>query len=150
MIIRKPVDFTNFTEKINIFCASLPQYGSDLIAVYLFGSSARGEVKPLSDIDLAILLADNLTDHKIETKMFIEAMRIMETEEIDLITLNTAPLRIQYGVLRNKKVIYNSDTVKRIDFENRVIMEYLDFAPMRQMFNTEFLRNAGIGGTYNG
>lgn len=150
MIIRKPVDFTNFTEKMNKFSSSLSQYGSDLIAVYLFGSSARGEIKPLSDIDLAILLADNVINYQIETKILIDAMHILGTEEIDLITLNAAPLHIQFGVLRNKKVVYNSDTEKRIDFENRVIMEYLDFAPIRQMFNREFLRNAGIGGTYNG
>lgn len=151
MIKYQKVDFSNFEEKIKVFGEALERYTPFLVTAYLFGSSHDGKVTPLSDIDLALLLAKNLEETtQIETKILLDAIKIFGTEEIDLLNLNEAPLRFQYNVIKNKRVIFCADLKERINFETRVIMNYLDFAHVRFMFNQEFLKNLGVGGRSNG
>jgi predicted nucleotidyltransferase len=151
MIKRQKVDFSNFEEKIKNLGQALEKYAPYLVTAYLFGSSHEGKVTPLSDIDLALLLAKNLEDAtQIETKILIDAIKIFGTEEIDLLNLNEAPLRFQYNVIKNKRVIFCADSEERINFETSVIMNYLDFTHVRFMFNQEFLKSLGVGGRGNG
>jgi predicted nucleotidyltransferase len=145
MLRENKVDFHGFDEKLNKFKAALEKYLSDVIVVYLFGSSARGETKPLSDIDIALLLNDDSDEHNIEARILIDAMKMMETEKIDMINLNHAPLHIRYGVLKDRKILYCSDHTKRADFETSVVMEYLDFAHIRSMFYQDFMSSLGVG-----
>lgn len=150
MIRADRVDFSNFEEKIKELEPALAAFGADLIAAYLFGSSHTGRTTPLSDIDIALLLADELIDPHVETKTLLRAAEIFGTGEIDLLNLNQAPLRFQYNAIKDKRVLFCSDEKKRIDFETRTIMDYLDFAPMRHAFNQEFLKTLGLGGLGNG
>ncbi|MDD2212064.1 MAG: nucleotidyltransferase domain-containing protein [Clostridia bacterium] len=146
MIKYQQVDFSNFEEKIKKLGQALEKYAPDLVTAYLFGSGHEGKTTPLSDIDLAFLLADDLQDAQIETKILLDAIKILGTEEIDSLNLNQAPLRFQYSVIKNKRVVFCSNPEKRINFETRVIMNYLDFAPVRSLFNREFLKRLGVGG----
>lgn len=146
MITKQKVDFTNFTQKLLDFQEALKKYAPDLVSAYLFGSSAQGNMKPLSDIDIALLF-DKTVEYKfIETNILIDAMRILGTEEIDLVVLNEAPLHLRYSILRNKRIIFCSDHIKRVNFETDSIMEYLDFRHIRQLYNREFLRKIKVGG----
>jgi len=149
MLRENKIDFHDFDEKLNAFKAALEKYSSDVVVVYLFGSSARRETKPLSDIDIALLLNDNFdeqnNEQSIEARILIDAMKMMETEKIDMINLNHAPLHIRYGVLKDRKILYCSDHTKRVDFETSVVMEYLDFAHIRSMFYQDFMSSLGVG-----
>jgi predicted nucleotidyltransferase len=117
-------------------------YHYKIAAVYLFGSLAAGTVTPLSDVDIAVLFDRNIErkDFKqLEGKLFLELSKRLQTDEIDLVILNTAPLSIRYGVLRERQLIYYSDKLQVIDFENETILAYLDFKPYREELNREFL-----------
>ncbi|MGI6587236.1 MAG: type VII toxin-antitoxin system MntA family adenylyltransferase antitoxin [Peptococcia bacterium] len=150
MIKFQQVDFSNFEEKLKKLGQTLEKYAPDLVSAYLFGSSHEGKITPLSDIDLALLLEDDLQEAQIETKILLDAIKILGTEEIDLLNLNQAPLRFQYSVIKSKRVIFCSNQERRINFETRVIMNYLDFAHVRYLFNQEFLKRLGVGGAGNG
>ncbi len=146
MITKQKVDFTNFSQKLLDFQEALKKHAPGLVSAYLFGSSAQGDMKPLSDIDIALLF-DKAVEYKfIETNILIDAMRILGTEEIDLVVLNEAPLHLRYSILRNKRIIFCSDPIKRVNFETDSIMEYLDFRHIRQLYNREFLRKIKVGG----
>ena len=147
MLHEQKVNFVDFDEKLNKAGQILAQYAPTLVVAYLFGSAATGQTTPLSDIDIAILVIEPANHNssekndqlqKIETKIHLDLMNVFGTEKIDLLNLNEAPLRIQYGALRNKKLIYCSDQEQRIDFENAVLMNYLDFKPFRDQYNREF------------
>jgi len=140
------VDILTLEEKMEEIGRALRKYSSSLVTAYLFGSCVKGKIGPLSDIDIAILISRENEDCYLETKVLIDLMAILKTERIDLINLNDAPLHIQYGVLKNKKVIFSSDDLKRIEFETRIIMDYLDFKHVREMHDRIFLQRMGLGG----
>ena len=95
---------------------------------YLFGSLARGIPSPLSDVDIAIYLkkAEGYAEKKIE--ILGGLIDILETDEIDLVVLNTANLPLAMGILKNKKLIVDKDPFARHLFESLVMRKYFDFS----------------------
>ena len=98
------------------------------IFAYLFGGLARGIPLPLSDVDVAVYLADNL--HVKEDKLDIlgNLMNILQTDEIDLVILNTAGLPMIISVLKNKRIIVDKDPFARHIFESLSMRKYFDFS----------------------
>jgi predicted nucleotidyltransferase len=95
---------------------------------YLFGSLSKGKPSPLSDVDIAVFLkmAENVADRKIE--ILGRLIDILETDEIDLVVLNTADLPLVMGILKNKKLIVDKDPFARHLFESLVMRKYFDFS----------------------
>lgn len=120
----------------------LENYKSSVIAGYLFGSCRTGSMTPLSDIDIAILFDEKLSSEEIENmknEIYAKLIEALGTDEVDLIVLNRAPLSVRFGVLKDKEIIYFSDKEKVVDFQCDVVSEYLDFKPIRDGINKEFL-----------
>ena len=101
---------------------------SEVLFAYLFGSLAKAKPKPLSDVDIAIFLkkGNNLADRKLE--ILGKLIDILETDEIDLVVLNTANLPLVMGILKNKKLIVDKDPFARHIFESLVMRKYFDFS----------------------
>ena len=61
----------------------------EVIAVYLFGSYAEGKERPLSDIDIGILLdrMEHSTIKEVKNKFIVELSRILR-KDIHLVILN--------------------------------------------------------------
>ena len=81
-----PADILRLLPDAADYLKSHPQ----ILFAYLFGGLARGKPQPLSDVDMAIYL---MTDGKLaENKLEIlgNLMAILQTDEIDLVVLNTA------------------------------------------------------------
>ena len=95
---------------------------------YYFGSLAKGTLSPLSDVDIAIFLkkGNNLADRKLE--ILGKLIDILETDEIDLVVLNTTDLPLVMGVLNNKKLIVDKDPFARHQFESLMMRKYFDFS----------------------
>ena len=100
----------------------------DVRFAYLFGSLARGKPMPLSDVDIAVYLSEDT--NVLEKKMEIlgKMIELLETDEIDLILLNTAPLSLRKKILENKRVIVDNDPFLRYKYESLTIREYFDFS----------------------
>ena len=101
---------------------------SDITFAYLFGSLAKRRRTPLSDVDIAVYLSEG--DDTVERKMQIlgKLMQILETDEIDLVILNTAPLTLRMKILEDKKVIVDNDPFLRHSYESITMREYFDFS----------------------
>jgi len=95
---------------------------------YLFGSLSKGKPSPLSDVDIAVYL--NKAEESAEKKIEILGglIDILETDEIDLVVLNTADLPLVMGILKNKKLIVDKDPFARHIFESLVMRKYFDFS----------------------
>ena len=105
----------------------------EIVALYCFGSYVDGRVGPLSDVDLAVLLDQNMPPGRYFNKRLrLHALiaRIIKTDEVDLVILNSAPLLLVHRVLGGGRLLYERDPVKRIAFEVKAIREYLDFVPV--------------------
>jgi predicted nucleotidyltransferase len=113
--------------------ASFPE----VVAVYLFGSVARGEKTPESDVDLAILL-----DRQIGLPRLLEIMgALMEVagDKVDVSILNELPLPLQFRVVRDGRLLYVRNDRVRTAFETRVVEEYLDFKPRLEEYIAKWL-----------
>lgn len=124
-----------------------------VVAAYQFGSTVRGQEGPLSDLDIAILVDDKRTPSaldllRIELMLAYELQKHLRVSEIDLITLNSQRLLLQYGILRTGRLIYEADPKYRVRFTQKVIQAYLDFQPTLELigqFHTRGrLRRCGI------
>ncbi|MDA8233514.1 MAG: nucleotidyltransferase domain-containing protein [Clostridia bacterium] len=132
------LNFENISEEINHLRNSLLAYKANIISAYLFGSVARGETRPLSDIDFAYLLAyDN---DKIEASIYKLVTSAFGTDKVDFVNLKDAPLSLQYQIIKEGTKIITGNETARVNFETSVIMNYLDFQPLRKEFYEEFLK----------
>lgn len=104
-------------------------------ALYLFGSYAKDEVKPLSDIDVAVLLKNSAAKADywdIKLGLLNKAMAILGTDEIDFVLLNEAPYELAYNVLKEGRILFCRDDRERQEFQERVVMNYLDTQALRE------------------
>jgi predicted nucleotidyltransferase len=139
----KKIDVEFIKEKLKYIKEVFLKYEEDIIVAYLFGSFHNGKASELSDIDIAVLYNKNISMDKvneIEGLLFKDLTEFFNTDEIDLINLNDVPITIQYGVLINKQRIYYSSKEKVIDFENHVVLNYLDIKPYHEEMNKAFIQ----------
>jgi predicted nucleotidyltransferase len=100
-----------------------------VVFAYLFGGLARGERRPLSDVDIAVYLAGIVTaDVKLD--ILGKLIDILGTDEIDLVILNTAPPLLTMNVLRKKQVVADNEPAMRHRFESLSFRKYFDFLPV--------------------
>ena len=99
---------------------------------YLFGSYARGDSGPLSDVDLAVYLDNRFDFFACRLRLMEEVSRQLKGKASDLVVLNNATLSLQYEIIRDGKILVE-DKVNRIQFETRVTRDYLDFEQIRSV-----------------
>jgi predicted nucleotidyltransferase len=99
-----------------------------ILFAYLFGGLARGKPQPLSDVDIAIYLKKE--SKLAETKLDIlgNLITVLQTDEIDLVVLNTAELPMAVNILKYRKIIVDKDPYSRHVFESVTLRKYFDFA----------------------
>lgn len=96
----------------------------DPIAIYLFGSASRNELREDSDIDLGFLTEYNVNID--EYDKFIKAQELADifNRDVDLVHLNSSSSVFKVEVTYNGKVIYCNDDTKRMIFEMQSLKEY--------------------------
>jgi predicted nucleotidyltransferase len=131
------------------------QNGPDLVAVYLFGSTARGQAHALSDVDVAVLFAAELSAAGLFARtlelgvVLDEALR----RPVDVIALNRAPPALCFQVLRHGRLLLENDRTQRCVFVMHALGRYYDAKPYLDYHNTRLLsriREEGLGGGYHG
>jgi predicted nucleotidyltransferase len=115
---------------------------SEVIAVYLYGSHAEGHANALSDMDIGVLIRDGLARERLwelEDALAADLGRALRTDNVDLIVLNLAPLRIRYEVITRGEVLYSADDGARADFESYSLRRYWDFKKYLEEYDRCFL-----------
>ena len=106
----------------------------EILLAYLFGSLARGESGPTSDIDIAVLLrreipVESLSD--VYQTLYVGIYEALGTERFDLILLNGASLTLKFEIISQGKLIYARNDLILNDFEMNVLRQYQDTAYFR-------------------
>ena len=125
----------------------------DVSFAYLFGSYARGQAGPLSDIDVAVHLkgsSDKSRCYERRLTLIGDLMGVLETNEVDVVILNETPPALNYRVFRDGVLLACQDRQTRIEFQARTVSEYLDFLPIIERHGRAILEAARKGKLFNG
>ena len=98
--------------------------------VILFGSYARGDQRPDSDVDIAIK-----TKKKISKKEMFEMTQELEQllkKDIDLIDLNAISDSFRYEILMNGQILYCEDSYQFDLYKLDMFREYLELNESRK------------------
>jgi len=103
--------------------------------VYLFGSLARGEGRPGSDVDVGVLFGEDPPATLEAPQFAIEArLERLLGLPVQVVALNRAPADLVHRVLRDGRIVLDRDRPTRIRFEVRRRNEYFDLAPIRRLY----------------
>lgn len=92
------------------------------VAVYLFGSAAKGRLGPESDLDFAIFSNETITTEKTESVK--ENILAKFGVELDLIDFNLAPPPLQAEILRNGIKTFVADEQALATMSMRALRSY--------------------------
>jgi len=138
----KPLNFGVIKERLEDLSQSLASLSQQISAVLLFGSLARERETPLSDVDLAVLYSKHLREDelgKVHSHVHDIIADLLSTDDIDLINLNIAPLTMQYGAIKQAKILVLNNKAEYIDFWDKTVKYYLDFKPLLDECNQALL-----------
>ena len=118
----------------------------DVIVAYLFGSAARGRLRPDSDVDVAVLSAD--CPRSGSSGLTLASMRyglqadLQEAAHrpVDLVILNQASPDLIHRILRDSVLLVERDRSARIRFEVGARNDYFDVVPFLNRYRQAALR----------
>ena len=104
---------------------------TNLVAAWLFGSFGRGDDRPGSDVDVAVLYrrAPAATFNALPLRLEEETERLLQ-RTTQVVVLNRASVDLRARVLRDGVLVLDRDRSVRIRFEIRTRNEWFDILPM--------------------
>jgi len=102
-----------------------------IAAAWIFGSVARDEADPYSDLDVAVLLKGpaGRDDAMSLYDLSAELERHSPNGRVDIVVLGPQGPVFRHRVLSEGVLVHDADPEARHDFEGRTIVEYLDWKP---------------------
>ena len=143
---------TEITNRLKVNIASvLNNYPVEL--AYLPGSVARGCPLPDSDVDIALLLTGSPTSYeRLTLELDIQAAieDACGLSDVDVRTLNSAPLMVQGGVVQEGILLYSRNKERRVAFEVLTRKKYFDYQPTAARMQEAFLNHIQKEGLLSG
>jgi uncharacterized protein YutE (UPF0331/DUF86 family) len=104
---------------------------SPVDAAYTQGNQGQRRIAgTYADLDVALLLLDKVkTNEFFDYQVYFvsELSKTFETQGLDVVILNQASLLQRAQVIRSWNVLYQRDQKRRVQWETRAVMEYLEF-----------------------
>lgn len=117
----------------------------EILAVYLFGSTAEGRSNHQSDLDLAIVPSSaDLKKKKLE---ILHQLTKAGFDNIDLVFIDTKDIVLRYEAIRSNCIVYQTEEFDRGEMYSRVVREYLDFLPYLKVQREAYKRRLLNGQT---
>ena len=115
----------------------------EVIARYLYGSFLHGNY---CDIDIGLLLDEHFRPSALyEVGIASELEKRTGMKNFDIRVLNNRPVRFLFSTLKNSVLIHCKDEGKRVKFESKVMMVYLDIKSISRVSRKNEEVKNGIG-----
>jgi len=109
----------------------------ELKLAVLFGSTARGQARPKSDVDLGVLL----DPYSPELRFQVEAeLGRAAGRPVDVILLDDAPPLLRFEIAREGILLFEREDHRWTDFKTRAMVDWWDWAPTHRMIAAGVVR----------
>jgi len=105
---------------------------SEVMVIILFGSYAKGKTKPISDIDIAVMLKD-------PNKSLEAEMSCFSSNIFDVVPFSRLPLYIQFEVIKYGKILFLRDDEYFQKLKSEILREYLDMSYLYERMSRRIL-----------
>ena len=122
----------------------LQQHLDGLLAVYLFGSRARGAHRPGSDFDLAVLAAQPLA--AVQRFELAQELAVLVGHDVDLIDLRQASSVLRSQVIGGGRPLYRASAPELEAFEDFVYTDYARLNEERAAILADIHRRGSVYG----
>ncbi len=106
-------------------------------AAYVFGSVARGQARPDSDLDIGVVFAQrgqSAHQHYRRIGDLISRLeQVVPPRPVDLVVLEDQGPVFCHRVLLEGALLYESNRERRVDFESETYIRALDFLPTYEL-----------------
>ena len=109
----------------------------DILAVILFGSAARGDHTPTSDVDVCLVLQLRKYDSLALSR---KKLAYLKQGDLDVHIFQQLPLYIRRRVLKEGKVLFERDTDALYELAFRTAQAFEDFKPIYYTYLAEVVR----------
>lgn len=96
----------------------------EVATVYLYGSQARGDARPDSDIDLGVLMIDKKNFYHYDSDLSSLTKR-----EVEIQDLHECRVDFAHRVLCKGNLLLSNNEKARVDFEEKIFRNYFDMKP---------------------
>ena len=110
---------------------------SDILAVFVFGSTARSERTAASDVDVCLVLQPQKYDPLTLSR---KKLAYLQQHDLDIQVFQQLPLYIRRRVLKEGKVLFERDTDALYALAFRTAQEFEDFKPIYHAYLAEVAR----------
>lgn len=110
----------------------------EIVAGYVYGSYARGDSGPQSDLDLAVLLPPGSS--LIDKLALMAALSRRVHRDVDVVNLREAGLDLTREVLRDGHKLFDRDQDQTLAWEAEQMTDYSDFNRRRAALLDMYLR----------
>ncbi|MEX1309664.1 MAG: nucleotidyltransferase domain-containing protein [Candidatus Sulfomarinibacteraceae bacterium] len=104
----------------------------EILEAYLFGSNARRQAQPHSDIDIAVFIDDASADQGgfgYRSALTADLMAGLGCNDVDVVILNEAPPLLYHRVLSDGVRVFSRDLMTTTTREGLALSRYCDFVP---------------------
>ena len=112
--------------------ASALEARDEVLEGYLFGSHARGQAQPRSDVDVAVYIDEGRARDGVwgyRAQLATELMGALRTNDVDVVVLNRAPILLYHRVLRDGVRLFSRDLRATTTRAGQALSRYFDFLP---------------------
>jgi len=105
---------------------------AEILEAYVFGSRARRDERPHSDVDIAVYVdPDRVREAPFgyDSELAADLMSALGTSRVDVVVLNGAPPLLYHRVLRGGIRILSLDLVATTRREGQALSRYCDYLP---------------------
>jgi predicted nucleotidyltransferase len=104
----------------------------EVLEAYLFGSQARGDAGPHSDVDVAVYVDPAVIDRpssEYAAELTSALMTALGRNDLDIVLLNAAPPLLYHRVLRDGVRLLSRDPPATTTREGRALSRHCDYVP---------------------
>lgn len=109
-----------------------------VVLAYLYGSQARGDAGPLSDVDIAVLFPRGIASRERfdrVLRLMSDLASVLKRDDVNVLDLDEGTPLLNNNVRVSGRVIFCADERARADFMLRALQQYVDTEPLRREQN---------------